>query len=102
MTKSALGSRAQELHEWEMAKMAALLRLQTSVGREHRQAHSHTWPRLPLSPAQVGPGRAGAEPSLRGPRLGKGGFSLLLAILGAWATALRNWIGNLGFSAVWG
>ena len=70
--------------------------------REHRQVHLYTWPGLPLSPAQVGPGRVGAEPNLRGPRLGKGTFSLLLAILGAWATALRNWIGNLGFSAVWG
>lgn len=66
--------------------------------RERTQAGSlHTWPRLPRSPAQVGPGRAGAEPSLRGPRLGKGGFSLLLAILGAWATVLRNWIREFRF-----
>ena len=58
--------------------------------------------RFTYTPGQVGPGRVGAEPTLRGPRLGKGTFSLLLATLGAWATALRNWIGNLGFSAVWG
>lgn len=74
VTKSALGSRAQELHEWEMAKMAALLRLQASVG-ENTGRFTHTpGQELPRSPAQVGPGEQGAEPSLRGPRLGKAVF----------------------------
>ena len=66
MTKSALRSPAQKLvlvGEWQMARAAAPLPLQTSVVQNTgRFTYPHApAPRLPLSPASLGPAECGPQ-----------------------------------------